>query len=192
MLKLHLGCGKRDIPGFTNVDICDLPHIHYRQNADDLSMFPDESVELIYASHLLEYFDRTEARDVLKEWWRVLMPGGTLRIAVPDFEALVRAYQLDGAIERILGPLFGRMAVPTPAGEQIIYQKTVYDLRSLSALLESAGFTHVRRYEWRDTIHKDFDDFSQAYLPHMDKEHGLLISLNLETVKPVAGTGTLA
>ena len=39
------------------------------------------------------------------------------------------------------------------------------------------------RYDWRQTLHKDHDDFSQAYVPHMDKEKGLLISLNVEADK---------
>lgn len=46
-----------------------------------------------------------------------------------------------------------------------------------------AGFKDVRRYDWRQTEHKDYDDFSQAYIPHMDKENGLLISLNIEATK---------
>lgn len=182
MLKLHLGCGKRNIPGFTNVDICDLPHIHYRQNAGDMSNFADNSVKLIYSSHMLEYFDRTEAEGVLKEWRRVLVSGGTLRIAVPDFEALVKAYERYGDIEVVLGPLFGRMSVSTTSGEHFIYQKTAYDFRSLKTLPESVGFTNVHRYDWRHTIHKDFDDHSQAYLPPLDKEQGLLISLNVEAI----------
>jgi hypothetical protein len=53
----------------------------------------------------------------------------------------------------------------------------------LRETLEIAGFTNVRRYDWRQTVHKDHDDFSQAYIPHMDKENGLLISLNVEADK---------
>ena len=182
-LRLHLGCGKRNIPGFTNIDICNLPHVHHRQDAADLSNFPDDSAELIYCSHMLEYIDRADASRALAEWWRVLAPGGILRLAVPDFEALVRSYDKFQDINVILGPLFGRMRVSTEDGERLIYQKTAYDFRSLKALLESVGFVNVNRYDWRTTIHKDFDDYSQAYLPSMDKERGLLISLNVEARK---------
>jgi hypothetical protein len=56
----------------------------------------------------------------------------------------------------------------------------VYDFESLRSTLQTAGFREVRRYDWRDTVHKDFDDYSQAYIPHMDKEAGRLISLNVE------------
>ncbi|PYQ00216.1 MAG: methyltransferase, partial [Acidobacteria bacterium] len=71
-MKLHLGCGKRYIPGFVHVDVADLPHIDHRGDVRSLPMFKDESTELVYACHVLEYFDRVEVVDVLREWHRVL------------------------------------------------------------------------------------------------------------------------
>jgi predicted SAM-dependent methyltransferase len=84
-LKLHLGCGERYLPGYTHIDLDNYPHINYRHDVHDLSMFEDETVDEIYCSHTFEYFDRKEAEDVLHEWYRVLRPGGILRVAVPDF-----------------------------------------------------------------------------------------------------------
>lgn len=183
-MKLHLGCWKRYIPGFVHIDICSLPHIDYCHPVNQLPMFKDNTVELIYASHVLEYFDRQEAEAVLREWRRVLTPKGLLRLAVPDFAALIKVYQMTNDLNKILGPLYGRMAVETGEDSQmIIYHKTVYDFESLKGLLESLGFGAVHLYEWRETIHKDYDDYSQAYFPHMDKPNGLLISLNVEATK---------
>lgn len=184
-MKLHLGCGKRSIPGFVHVDLADYPHVDHSRSVADLSVFADQSAELIYASHVLEYFDRQEAVAVLAEWRRVLRRGGTLRLAVPDFSALVQLYQRTGDLSCILGPLFGRMVLARGNGQtEVIYHKTVYDFPSLRTLLEQSAFADVRPYDWRATIHKDYDDYSQAYFPHMDKEHGLLLSLNVEAVKP--------
>ena len=184
-MKLHLGCGKRYIPEFIHVDLADYSHIDYKRDVSDLSMFADESVELIYSSHTLEYFDRQEAQEkVLPEWHRVLKKGGgILRIAVPDIEALIKVYAQYKDLDKILGPLYGRMRIKTPEGEKTIYHKTVYDFKSLKEALTSAGLKNIRRYDWRQTMHKDYDDFSQAYIPHMDKEHGVLISLNVEAEK---------
>ena len=64
-----------------------------------------------------------------------------------------------------------------------IYHKTAYDFSSLRDLLLECGFSSVTLYDWRGTDHAEFDDHSQAYLPHMDKENGILLSLNVEAVK---------
>ena len=179
-MKLHLGCWHRFIPGFIHVDLCDMPHIDYMRSIDDLSVFDDCSAELIYSSHSFEYFDRTKAVDVLKEWRRVLKPGGVLRLAVPDFDKLIEVYKISGDVEKILGPLFGRMEIRSLESEMIIYHKTVYTFKSLKKLLTENGFDNVSVYNWQETIHKGYDDHSQAYYPHMDKENGILISLNIE------------
>lgn len=180
MVNLNLGCWHRHIPGWVHVDLCDMPHIDHKTSIDDLSMFEDESVDLIYSSHSFEYFDRQQAPAVLAEWRRVLKPGGTLRLAVPDFEALIQVYQRSGQVERVVGPLYGRMQIDTPEGALMLYHKTVYDFASLARVLEENGFGNVRRYDWQQTVHKDYDDHSQAYFPHMDKENGILVSLNVE------------
>ena len=127
LIKLHLGCWKRNIPGFTNVDICDLPHVHHRRSAEDLSVFPTNSAELIYASHVFEYFDRQEAEKVLREWHRVLVPGGTLRIAVPDFEAITRVYL------KYKKNLFSYLQTNLPIKSTAIWKKFL--VRSMAAWL---------------------------------------------------------
>jgi methionine biosynthesis protein MetW len=48
--------------------------------------YPDASVSAIYASHVLEHISFRETGETLNEWHRVLKPGGTLTINVPDFE----------------------------------------------------------------------------------------------------------
>lgn len=177
-MKLHLGCGKRNFgPDWVHIDGGDHPHLHSK----DITKLPfeDDSVNLIYSSHVLEYFDRTEVINVLNEWNRVLKPGGTLRLAVPDFGAMISLYNQGHELEKFLGPLFGKM----PMGDQTIYHKTTYDFKSLSNVLESIGFTNIERYDWRETEHSHIDDHSQAYIPHMDKENGTLISLNIECKK---------
>lgn len=179
---LHLGCWKRYIPGFIHIEQADYPHIDYKTSIDTLDMFEDGTADLIYCSHALEYFDRLEAVRVLKEWHRVLKSGATLRLAVPDFEALITVYRKYGSIDKIMGPLYGRMEIFTPE-RKCIYHKTVYNFNSLKKLLTTAGFEDVHRYDWRKTIHKDYDDHSQAYIPHMDKEKGTLISLNVEATR---------
>lgn len=149
----------------------------YVTSADKLDMFEDDSVDLIYSCHILEHFGRHQIENVLKEWYRVLKIGGILRVAVPDFEKLVEVYLKTKNLKLILGSLVGRQDYP----ENTHY--LVFDYTYLSEVLTKVGFKNIHRYDWRQTIHKDYDDYSQAYIPHMDKEHGILISLNVECEK---------
>ncbi|MEI6415684.1 MAG: hypothetical protein WCP34_15685 [Pseudomonadota bacterium] len=59
----------------------------------------------------------------------------------------------------------------------------IFDEPFLTHELQGLGFRQVRRWDWNTTDHVEVDDYSQAYLPHMDKQHGTLISLNLEAVR---------
>ena len=183
MKKVHLGCWHRYIPGFVHVDICNFPHIDYQSTVDRLPFFEDESIDLIYASHVLSYFDREEAFAVLNEWKRVLKQGGTLRLAVPNFSSLIKVISVTGDINNILGPLYGKMSIQTSSGLQTLYHKTAYDEKQLVALLLNVGFCDIKPWDWRDTEHAAVDDHSQAYHPHMEKETGLLVSLNIQAQK---------
>ena len=179
MIKLHLGCGKRNFgPDWIHIDGGNFNHI----SGHDITHlnFEDNSVDLIYASHVIEYFDRDEIINILFEWKRVLKIGGVLRLAVPSFYDMACLYIMHGyGLDRFLGPLYGKMEM----GDKDIYHKTVYDYESLKNILKIVGLNNIRRYDWRKTDHNNFDDHSQAYIPHMDKENGVLISLNVEAIK---------
>jgi len=180
MIKINMGCGWRNFGSdWIHIDGGDYAHLEYK-SITDLSQFESETVDLIYSSHVVEYFNREEITFLLSEWNRVLKRGGKLRIAVPNFEALSKLY-LGGnlKLEQILGPLYGQMAM----SKSVIYHKTTYDFESLEKVLTKAGFRDILLYDWRKTEHSEFDDHSQAYYPHMDKENGTLVSLNVECVK---------
>ncbi len=183
-IKAHLGCWHRVIPGFLHVDLCDMPHIDYKSNIDALPFFADSSVELIYCSHALNHLDRSSTKKALREWFRVLQPGGVLRLAVPNFDALLQVYNQTQQLDRIIGPLYGMMEIQTLEGLITLYHKTTYNEESLTRLLIDEGYVNLRRWDWRKTEHAMIDDHSQAYFPHMRKETGILVSLNMEAQKP--------
>ena len=181
-MKLHLGCGKRYLEGYIHVDIAEFEHIDYQLPIDDLSTFKDNTIEEIYASHVLEYFDRNDVINVLTEWKRVLKHSGILRLAVPNFPKLVEVYQSSKDLSSILGPLYGKWDI---GNQEFIYHKTVYDENSLKNVLEEVGFKNIKIWDWQEFFkeQKDFDDHSQAYYPHMQKESGIHVSLNLQCEK---------
>ena len=183
-IKLNLGCGKNNIPGFINIDLDNLSHVHHVSDIRKLDFIEDQTVDLIYCSHSLEYFDRDEVKNVLINWKSKLKKGGILRLAVPDFEAICKVYLKYKDLDHrgILGPLYGRWPLASDKDE-IFYHKSTYDFESLKKIIMNLGFSDYYRYNWEDTIHKNYDDYSQAYIPHMDKKNGILISLNIEAIK---------
>lgn len=177
-MKLHLGCGRRHIPGYVHIDVVDHPNVDHVSSIDNLSFLSDGSVDLIYNCHVLEHFKRREVHRVLREWHRVLRDDGILRISVPDFGALCEVYLRTGDLGLVIGPVFGR--------QDYLYNihYNCFDFGSLKRCLEESGFHGIERYDWRLTEHAQVDDFSQAYIPHMDKDNGTLISLNVQCRKP--------
>ena len=100
-----------------------------------------------------------------------------LRIAVPSFKAVVEWYAISGNIQHIMGLVCGRQK------DLYDHHNVIFDEESLKQGMIEAGCTGVRWWDWRTTEHAFLDDYSQAYLPHMDKEHGKHMSLNLEAQK---------
>jgi predicted SAM-dependent methyltransferase len=178
--KLHLGCGLKFIPGFVHVDALPFPHLDYQGEADELDWIPDCTLSLIYASHVLEHFGRAEVDKILGEWFRVLKSGGVLRLAVPDFGACASLY-VSGRLQRGILDIAGLIC--GGQRDQYDYHKMIFDETDLTNRLARVGFEQIRRWDHRATEHADIDDYSQAYLPHLDKNNGTLVSLNLEAVK---------
>lgn len=178
-MKLHLGCGPRCIPGFVHVDAQPAPHVDIVGPVEHLPM-DDNSASLIYASHVLEHFGRHAYKAALMEWFRVLKPGGVLRLSVPDFAACAAIYHENGLLDGLSG-LVG-LIIGGQRNEHD-FHKMIFDEEYLRHDLLEIGFREVRRWDWRTTEHADIDDFSQAYIPHLHKDTGKLMSLNIEAVK---------
>jgi len=176
MIKLHLGCGTKHIEGYTNIDIRYLPGVDEVNNIRFLRNYKQNTVDVIYACHVLEHFGRWEYKTVLERWFEILKPGGVLRLAIPDFSSICSYYTKTGDLKSIMGLMFGGQDYDEN------YHYVTFDYNSLSNDLYLIGFTQVEKYNWKNTEHSHIDDFSKAYLPHMD-ENGVLMSLNIEATK---------
>src|SRR4051812_38064813 len=87
---LNLGCGSRPLQGFVNVDLLKAPGVDVVADVSGPLPFDDGSVDLIYASHVLEHLPTGQVQGVLREWRRVLRERGTIMIAVPDLERIAQ------------------------------------------------------------------------------------------------------
>jgi len=158
MNKFNVGCGPWDFgKEWTHVDGGNFWHVDSHDIY--LSEYKRESADLIYSSHLIQYFDRTEVVDLIGAWYKKLKLGGALILSVPDWHKLKEL-----PLNYILGPLYGKMRMD----DRWIYHKTAYDRNSLTELLINLGFVVVS--DWSHII--DFNDCSRAK-----------ISLNLEAKK---------
>lgn len=173
LLRLHIG-GRTRHAGWTCYDISPGPEVDLVGDCRDLSRFEDDSVEEIYASHVLEHLSyRNEIVPALKEWRRVLLPGGLVKISVPDFEVLCRLFlrpDLTGADRgEVLRMTFGGQM------DAHDYHRAGLTFELMSLFLDMAGFQGLKRVERLG----DFDDTSRMRLV------GVPISLNLTARKPL-------
>lgn len=183
--KLHLGCGKKKIHGYINVDANQLVNPDVIDDCIELKTFKEKTIDVIYACHILEHFIRERAKLALTRWYQLLKPNGVLRISVPDLKAIFEYYQTTNDIAGLQNLLYGDQK------DQFNYHYVGYDEVLLKEILFSIGFKDIKRYDWQDTEHFYIDDYSQCYLPKISyssrrkgsKVEGKLVSLNLEAIK---------
>ena len=175
-INLHLGCGEVNHPDFINIDLVPHTHVHYVRPIDDLSIFANESVDLIYASHCLEHFPYRKVPSVLVEWARVLKKGGILRLSVPDFDTILGAYEADGkSLDLVLEMIVG--------GQDYEYNfhYVVFNKKYLKDRLERTGLSGVSEWTPGSSSLTTFDDWSNKEISAGGKTFP--ISLNLEARK---------
>jgi predicted SAM-dependent methyltransferase len=176
-MKLHLGCGNKHIDGFINIDARQLPGVDVICDVNSLPQYKNDTIDLIYSSHVLEHTRRHEYMGILKRWCELLKEGGMLRLAIPDMEQVIKHYNIHGDLRLLRGFLWGGQTYNEN------YHYMGWDFKTIKEDLQEVGFKTVERYDWRNTEHSHIDDFSQCYLPHMEKEFGMLMSLNVEAIK---------
>lgn len=89
---LNLGCGNRHHPDFINMDIVSNHPSVIAHNILKGIPYSDNTLSLVYHSHVLEHFDKIKGEWFIRECFRVIEPNGLIRIAVPDLEKIARKY----------------------------------------------------------------------------------------------------
>ena len=185
MKKLHLGCGNIRIPGYINIDCAETSAADMLLNINEIDFYyQPETVDVIYISHVLEHFYRISIPLLLQKFFNILKPGGILRLAVPDWDAVVERYNETKDLDEVIKLIYSNHHVPFDGHYHI------WNFDTINRDLLSVGFTNIYKYDWKQTEHSNIDDFSRAYLPH-DPEaiktgnfnNHKLMSLNIEAIK---------
>lgn len=171
--KLHIG-GKVRLDGWEVLNATPDECVDHVGDARDLSRFESDTFAEIYASHIVEHFDyRGELEATLREWLRVLVPGGRIGISVPDLDILAGLFvqrQVLSFEERflIMRMMFGGHV------DQYDHHKAGLSEDLLAGFLMLAGFANVIRVSGFGIC----NDSSNAVFRDQP------ISLNLVAVKP--------
>ena len=169
-MKLLIGSRTR-YPGWSTLDLVAGPGVDYVGDCAQLAQFETNSIEALYASHVLEHVPYARLPATLEEWHRVLLPGGKIMVAVPDMNILAQLFvkpDVKGADKVLLMQMmFGGQADDTD------FHCIGFDLEILGVHLHMAGFEDIRRVPgfglFPDSSVQDF--------------HGIAISLNVEARK---------
>ncbi len=145
LVKLHLGCGKDKRAGWINVDTQAELAPDLVASVDALPTLADASVDVIEANHLFEHLTLATARRALREWARVLKPGGELHLELPDLEACIRILGKHEDKHGIDLGMIGIYGWPPDIEAQGVPQmhKWGWTRRTLTKELGAAGFGDV-------------------------------------------------
>lgn len=130
--KLNLGGGSASIPGFENID---------RKTGGEVYPLarPDGSADQIRASHVIEHLSFADAEKALADWFRVLAPGGSIFIAVPDAEKIAGAIASGDTMAPFY--LMGGQTGPDD------FHRSCWTRERLTAVMRLAGFDSIE--EWK-------------------------------------------
>lgn len=147
---VNVGCGPFAAPGFCNLDYEWRPEVLCWDVTRGLPL-AEASARGIFTEHCLEHLSRDQCRFVLRQFTRVLRPGGVARVIVPDGELYCRlcVQALDGHAVNWPYPDAGR--TPLEQVNRVMRDhghQFIYDYQTLRASMLEAGFREVRRQSY--------------------------------------------
>ncbi|HQZ40960.1 MAG TPA: methyltransferase domain-containing protein [Vicinamibacterales bacterium] len=184
--RINFGCGPFPLERWLKTDggdgrifeAPDDPRIVALDVWEFLGHVPSNAVEYITSEQFFEHFDRHEGHRLIREWYRVLKPGGVLRIQCPDLEKEIRIYldMLDGvswedtvlphrirhigqssepSAKLVEGERYTR-AMLINNGMRLDGHKFIYDFETLAQSLSLAGFRQIVRERFGRSTHAPF------------------------------------
>jgi predicted SAM-dependent methyltransferase len=158
LVKLHVGCGNVRFEGWVNIDKTG-KGADLRRDLRKGLPYDDDSAVLIYNEHLIEHLTCEEGLAVLREFYRVLKPGGIVRIATPDLDYLVAKYVSDDWraqywIQNLRSEIQTRAEMLNISFRDWEH-KYLYNAEELERRLREVGFTRISRQPWHVSQHPE-------------------------------------
>jgi predicted SAM-dependent methyltransferase len=161
---LDIGCGRNAHKNFINIDYLWHPEVDLCWDIKRGIPLSTGSMDGIFTEHCLEHFDLPVAFGILKECYRILAPGGVLRIAVPDAELYLNLYyqrnrgdtsvrfpfEGDESFEAMFSPLLSVNRVYYQDRDSPFGHRCMFDFQLLELLLLRLGFKSVYKTNFRE------------------------------------------
>jgi predicted SAM-dependent methyltransferase len=151
--RLNWGCGEHPESGWLNSDVKNVPGIDIVADVRSGLPLENDSIDYITSIHALPELPYEDLVPALSELRRVLKPGGVLRLALPDLERGIAAYQR-GDRDYFHVPDEDARSVGAKFVTQMIwygYSRSLFVYDFVAELLQRAGFARVDRCEYRQT-----------------------------------------
>jgi predicted SAM-dependent methyltransferase len=155
--KLHLGCGQHVLKGWLNADLYPLASGVLHVDASRRFPFCTATFDRIYSEHLIEHLTYMQGRGMLDECFRVLKPGGRIRISTPDLMFLtdllsqerteLQERYVDWMSRQVEGDVAPNGVVVLNHFVRSWGHRFIYDAGVLSEALSCAGFSAIVRCE---------------------------------------------
>ena len=154
--RVNIGSGSTRTEGWIHADI---KHGDIYLDATQKLPFETDSIDAIFHEHFLEHLGYPgEANYFIDESYRVLVPGGVMRIGVPDTEYAIRKYvEDDKSFFDLCRELWHPDYCTTPMESLNFHfrqkgqHKFAYDYKTLHKLLSTNGFTNITRSSYKSS-----------------------------------------
>ena len=168
-IKLEIGSGPvRGKNGWTTLDRSEESDLYW--DLSETLPFPDNAVAMIYSSHVLEHFHYPELVRLLQDCRRIMKPGGTFSVCVPDASIYVQGYlnhQTFNRVEYFRYP----PAVVSDARMDILnyiaymdgHHRYLFDKENLARVLSHSGFTSVKIRDFDPTLDSEDRKYESIY-----------------------------
>lgn len=175
-LSVNIGAGPFGKDGWVNIDMFRYNNITLVYDCRKKLPFKDATVERIRCEHVFEHLDRKdESPSFLNDSLRCLVPGGVLRIVVPDLELFVKAYcagtpeawkRLGFDMDNLPWGLETPMDILNHTFRQNGEHKFGYDFETLHRTVIAAGFGKAEKMSWGKSADPRLEDDLENHRPY--------------------------